>query len=422
MIKFASVSEDVPWYTSALGGAAGALAGGKLKKYKTLGQLGGTLVGTGVGLTAGRVIAKRLKARKESTRNKSAALELVKIAGVDTYVGPSEDMDRGMFAERDFEPGEIIEVAPILVVPRAQIKAGDVLRNYVFNFDEKNVMVALGYASMFNHSYKPNARYKKDKAARTLTFTAIKPIKEGQEIFVNYNLDPNNQTPLWFDVKEKQTEKTAATPLEMALINESPSDVAVHRGNVNAYMPFGANKAGGGHVTTPVISYRGNNPAILAHEVGHAKNYDLVGKRAIALRTPMSAYGGGGTAQVMPRTLGLAGLGAVAGNLAAQGDEEAGGDTKVRRALALGVPAALVAPTLLDEGVASARGLAMMKRHGATRGQMMRGAGRLAAAGATYAIPPALVAGATYAGMRSHKNSRDGEKMAAMRRAFEEMV
>lgn len=133
-----------------------------------------------------------------------------KTASVDLYVDKSEDMDRGMFAERDFEPGEVIEIAPVLVVPRRQIRNNDVLRNYVFNFDKDNVMVALGYASMFNHSYKPNARYKKDKGSRTLTFTAIKPIKEGQEIFVNYNLDPNKKDPLWFDVKEKQTDKTAA--------------------------------------------------------------------------------------------------------------------------------------------------------------------------------------------------------------------
>lgn len=138
---------------------------------------------------------------------------LSKVASVDTYVGSSKDMDRGMFAERDFEPGEIIEVAPVLVVPRSQVGEGDVLRDYVFNFDKQNVMVALGYASMFNHSYEPNARYKKSKAARTLTFTAIKPIKEGEEIFVNYNLDPKKKDLLWFDVKEKETEKTATASM-----------------------------------------------------------------------------------------------------------------------------------------------------------------------------------------------------------------
>jgi hypothetical protein len=137
------------------------------------------------------------------------ALEMVKQASVDTYVDRSEGMGRGMFAERDFAPGEVIEIAPVLVVPRGQIGPKDVLRDYVFNFDEDNVMVALGYASMFNHSYEPNARYKKDKGSRTLTFTAIKPVKKGEEIFVNYNLDPDNKSPLWFDVKEKETEKTA---------------------------------------------------------------------------------------------------------------------------------------------------------------------------------------------------------------------
>jgi hypothetical protein len=210
-------ANDIPWYPTAAGATAGTLLGQKLRNRKTMGQVGGAVLGTGVGLVGGKLLARKLINRqKKASVTSSMALELIKQASVDLYVDKSDDMDRGMFAERDFEPGEVIEIAPVLVVPRSQIKDGDVLRNYVFNFDEKNVMVALGYASMFNHSYKPNARYKKDKGSRTLTFTAIKPIKAGEEIFVNYNLYPDDKTKLWFDVKEKQTEKVAVTTAQLA--------------------------------------------------------------------------------------------------------------------------------------------------------------------------------------------------------------
>lgn len=195
-------AEDIPWYTTAAGATAGALLGQRLKRKKTLGQIGGAVLGTGVGLVGGKLLARRLE-------KKAMALELHKMASVDVYVDKSEGMDRGMFAERDFAPGETIEVAPVLVVPRSQIKKDHVLRNYVFRWDDTHVMVALGYASMFNHSYEPNARYDKDKPTRTLTFKAIKPISKGEEIFVNYNHEPDDKSPLWFDVKEKQTEKAA---------------------------------------------------------------------------------------------------------------------------------------------------------------------------------------------------------------------
>jgi SET domain-containing protein len=73
------------------------------------------------------------------------------------------------------------------------------LGNYVFVWEDNKFAVALGYGSLYNHSYEPNAKYirKKDK----ILFQAIKDIKSGEEITINYNGNPKSQDKVWFDVK-----------------------------------------------------------------------------------------------------------------------------------------------------------------------------------------------------------------------------
>jgi SET domain-containing protein len=53
---------------------------------------------------------------------------------------------------------------------------------------------------LFNHSYKPNALFKINFKKQTVDFYAHKNIKSGEEIFVNYNGDPDDQGSLWFEV------------------------------------------------------------------------------------------------------------------------------------------------------------------------------------------------------------------------------
>ena len=61
--------------------------------------------------------------------------------------------------------------------------------------------LALGYGSLYNHSYRPNARYV-DLGDRTKLFTAIWDIAAGEEITVNYNGEPGDETPVGFEVIE----------------------------------------------------------------------------------------------------------------------------------------------------------------------------------------------------------------------------
>ena len=57
----------------------------------------------------------------------------------------------------------------------------------------------LGYGSLYNHSYEPNARYD-DRAPATKVFTALRDIRAGEEITVNYGGEPDSEAAVEFDV------------------------------------------------------------------------------------------------------------------------------------------------------------------------------------------------------------------------------
>ena len=102
--------------------------------------------------------------------------------------------------------GDIIERVPVIVLPLDEGDSGTVLPGYCFMWSRDSVALALGYGSLFNHSYKPNARYD-DMGDRTKIFSAIRNIKSGEEITVNYNGEPNDDSPVGFDVAEEPLPK-----------------------------------------------------------------------------------------------------------------------------------------------------------------------------------------------------------------------
>lgn len=113
-----------------------------------------------------------------------------------------ENGGRGIFANEDISEGESIELCPVVVVgeKEASLLRQSELINYYFIWgeDKKAVAICLGFGSLYNHSYEPNATYEKSMAESLIKFIAIKNIKKNEEITINYNYgNPNDKKPLW---------------------------------------------------------------------------------------------------------------------------------------------------------------------------------------------------------------------------------
>lgn len=127
---------------------------------------------------------------------------------------------RGVFARKAIDEGEVIERVPVLVLPAELVedqsaRAG--LWEYSFEWGEGTVALALGYGSLYNHSYDPNARCDVE-GDRTKVFTALRDIAPGEEITINYNGEPDDRTPVWFQVVDGR----AASPRRATSTNGKP--------------------------------------------------------------------------------------------------------------------------------------------------------------------------------------------------------
>jgi SET domain-containing protein len=113
---------------------------------------------------------------------------------------------RGVFAAKDFGTGEIIEICPILPLTPTERKHCEktLLAYYIYPWrSTRSAALVFGYGSIYNHSYIPNADWKQNFRDTTMVYRATKPIKRGEEITINYNGEPDDNTPIeWFDVRE----------------------------------------------------------------------------------------------------------------------------------------------------------------------------------------------------------------------------
>jgi len=117
-------------------------------------------------------------------------------------VGPSKGKGRGVFARRPIAEGELIEQAPVLVIPGRQWRYIEqtLLYDYCFTWgaDQEHAALALGFGSIYNHSYQPNAAYIKRLSEQVIDFVALRAIAQGEEISINYNGTAESRAPMWF--------------------------------------------------------------------------------------------------------------------------------------------------------------------------------------------------------------------------------
>jgi len=117
------------------------------------------------------------------------------------YLKKIRGKGRGVFARERIGKGEIIERVPVVVAPLSDFAGGlncPVMSRYFYIWNDDEVAITLGYGSLYNHSFRSNAKYKHGKMV--MTYVAVRDIEEGEEITINYNGNSKDRTPMYFDV------------------------------------------------------------------------------------------------------------------------------------------------------------------------------------------------------------------------------
>lgn len=119
------------------------------------------------------------------------------------YISDVNNKGRGVFTAQEIPDGALIEVCPVLVVPKAELPVihKTVLHDYYFLWGEDmdDCAIALGFGSIYNHEVQPNANFILDMENQTIDIVAIRDIQPGEEITLNYHGEPGVEDSLWFD-------------------------------------------------------------------------------------------------------------------------------------------------------------------------------------------------------------------------------
>jgi SET domain-containing protein len=121
------------------------------------------------------------------------------------YVASAKNRGRGVFTTEALEPQTVIERAPVIVMPAEARPLLDktLLHDYIFEWGEmqQECAVGLGFVSLYNHLYTSNCEYEMNFRKAVITVRTVRAIAAGEELFINYNGDWNNEKKVWFDVE-----------------------------------------------------------------------------------------------------------------------------------------------------------------------------------------------------------------------------
>jgi SET domain-containing protein len=106
-----------------------------------------------------------------------------------------EGMGRGIIAERDIKRGEVITNCELLVLsPEDTVKVNETdLKWYTFTFNAnaKQDCLVMGDGEIFNHDNNANTLYGliEWNGRKLMRFQACRDIKQGDQLFIDYNAD-----------------------------------------------------------------------------------------------------------------------------------------------------------------------------------------------------------------------------------------
>ena len=121
------------------------------------------------------------------------------------FISDSFNKGRGVFTSENIVEGTTIEVSPVIVMSKKERLLLDqtLLHDYIFEWgnNKNQCCLALGYVSVYNHSYQSNCEYEMDYAEEMISIKTMRFIKSGEELYINYNGNWDDKKTLWFEAK-----------------------------------------------------------------------------------------------------------------------------------------------------------------------------------------------------------------------------
>jgi len=108
---------------------------------------------------------------------------------INLQIQQTKNKGRGVFTTAAISVNQIIEICPVILIPKAELVFLDetYLYNYYFLWNEnKDAAIALGYGSLYNHSEKPNATFLIQNETNSIIIKSISTVKIGEEITIDY--------------------------------------------------------------------------------------------------------------------------------------------------------------------------------------------------------------------------------------------
>ncbi|MFN4286382.1 MAG: SET domain-containing protein-lysine N-methyltransferase [Lacibacter sp.] len=119
------------------------------------------------------------------------------------YIAASPQRGRGIFTNMPIPAETVVEVAPVIVMSAAERRLLDqtLLHDYIFEWGEDltGCAMALGWIALYNHAPQSNCEYFMDFEEEIMFVKTVRAIAAGEELFVNYNGNHNDATPVWFE-------------------------------------------------------------------------------------------------------------------------------------------------------------------------------------------------------------------------------
>lgn len=120
-------------------------------------------------------------------------------------VKKTRKMGRGVFTTEPLEKGITIEIAPVIVMSAEDRSFIDKsrLHDYIFEWGDERTQccMALGMVPLYNHSPRSNCEYLMSFKKELIAVMTVRDIEAGEELFINYNGEWDNDKKVWFENK-----------------------------------------------------------------------------------------------------------------------------------------------------------------------------------------------------------------------------